>query len=184
MLGGALVGSEDLMQQAFTVVRSGGISMSPFNAWVFTKGLETLSIRMQAHCQNANKVAKFLDEHPKVSRVHFSGLKDYPAHELATRQHYRKECYGAIMGFEVVGAGKSPKEAAWHVIDSTEMVSITNNLGDMKTTITHPSTTTHFRLKPEDRAEAGVTDGLIRLSVGLEDVEDIIADLARGLDTL
>lgn len=184
VLGGALVGSEALMQQAFTVVRSGGISMSPFNAWVFTKGLETLSLRMQAHCQNANKVAKFLAEHPKVTRVHFSGLSQHPAHELATRQHYRPDCYGAIMGFEVVSEGKTPKQAAWHVIDSTQMVSITNNLGDMKTTITHPATTTHFRLKPEDRLDAGVTDGLIRLSVGLEDVEDIIADLARGLDTL
>ena len=184
VLGGALVGSDELMQQAFTVVRSGGISMSPFNAWVFTKGLETLTLRMKEHCANANKVARFLADHPKVSRVHFSGLSDHPAHELAKRQHYRKDCFGAIMGFEVKGDGKSEKEAAWHVIDSTQMVSITNNLGDAKTTVTHPATTTHFRLKPEDRIAAGVGDGLIRLSVGLEDVDDIIADLARGLDTL
>ncbi|QOD11964.1 O-succinylhomoserine sulfhydrylase [Psychrobacter sp. 28M-43] len=185
VLGGALVGSDKLMQEAFTVVRSGGISMSPFNAWVFTKGLETLKLRMQAHCQNANQVAEFLVNHPNVSTVHFSGLSDHPAHELATRQHHMKDGYGAIMGFEVKASdSRDTKEAAWHVIDSTQMVSITNNLGDAKTTITHPATTTHFRLTAEARAEAGVKDGLIRLSVGLEDVEDIIKDLARGLDSL
>ncbi|MDX2373148.1 O-succinylhomoserine sulfhydrylase [Psychrobacter sp. PP-21] len=190
VLGGALVGSDKLMQDAFTVVRSGGISMSPFNAWVFTKGLETLKLRMQAHCHNANKVAEFLVNHPNVSTVHFSGLSDHSAHELATRQHHMKGGYGAIMGFEVKASdsnesnSRDTKEAAWHVIDSTQMVSITNNLGDAKTTITHPATTTHFRLTPEARAEAGVKDGLIRLSVGLEDVEDIIKDLARGLDSL
>ncbi len=185
VLGGALVGSDKLMQEAFTVVRSGGISMSPFNAWVFTKGLETLKLRMQAHCQNANQVAEFLVNHPNVSTVHFSGLSDHSAHELATRQHHMKDGYGAIMGFEVKASdSRDTKEAAWHVIDSTQMVSITNNLGDAKTTITHPATTTHFRLTPEARAEAGVKDGLIRLSVGLEDVEDIIKDLARGLDSL
>lgn len=192
VLGGALVGNDALMQQAFTVVRSGGISMSPFNAWVFTKGLETLSLRMKAHCHNANKVAEFLNSHPKVSYVHFSGLKDHPAHELAKRQHYRQDCFGAIMGFEVLPNGVSSdisdpaaeRMAAWHVIDSTQMLSITNNLGDAKTTLTHPATTTHSRLSAQDRAEAGVNERLIRLSVGLEDVEDIIADLARGLDTL
>ena len=190
VLGGALVGSDKLMQEAFTVVRSGGISMSPFNAWVFTKGLETLKLRMQAHCQNANQVAEFLVNHPNVSTVHFSGLSNHPAHELATRQHHMKGGYGAIMGFEVKPSassdlkGADPKAAAWHVIDSTQMLSITNNLGDAKTTITHPATTTHFRLTPQARAEAGVNDSLIRLSVGLEDVEDIIKDLARGLDSL
>lgn len=191
VLGGALVGSDKLMQEAFTVVRSGGISMSPFNAWVFTKGLETLKLRMQAHCANANKVAEFLDNHPNVSKVHFSGLLDHPSHELTKRQHHMSNGYGAIMGFEVTASAdddhankRDTKAAAWHVIDSTQMVSITNNLGDAKTTITHPATTTHFRLTPEARAEAGVKDGLIRLSVGLEDVEDIIKDLARGLDSL
>lgn len=185
VLGGALVGSDKLMQEAFTVVRSGGISMSPFNAWVFTKGLETLKLRMQAHCQNANQVAEFLVNHSNVSTVHFSGLSDHSAHELATRQHHMKDGYGAIMGFEVKASdSRDTKEAAWHVIDSTQMVSITNNLGDAKTTITHPATTTHFRLTAEARAEAGVKDGLIRLSVGLEDVEDIIKDLSRGLDSL
>ncbi|WP_288997177.1 O-succinylhomoserine sulfhydrylase [uncultured Psychrobacter sp.] len=190
VLGGALVGSDKLMQDAFTVVRSGGISMSPFNAWVFTKGLETLKLRMQAHCQNANQVAEFLANHPNVSTVHFSGLSDHPAHALATQQHHMQGGYGAIMGFEVKpqarpDAGiKDAKAAAWHVIDATQMLSITNNLGDAKTTITHPATTTHFRLSAEARAEAGVKDSLIRLSVGLEDVADIIKDLARGLDSL
>ena len=185
VLGGALVGNDKLMQEAFTVVRSGGISMSPFNAWVFTKGLETLKLRMQAHCANANQVAQFLASHPNVSKVHFSGLTDHPAHDLATQQHHMKDGYGAIMGFEVKASDtRDAKAAAWHVIDATQMVSITNNLGDAKTTITHPATTTHFRLTPEARAEAGVGDGLIRLSVGLEDVEDIIKDLARGLDSL
>ena len=190
VLGGALVGSDKLMQDAFTVVRSGGISMSPFNAWVFTKGLETLKLRMQAHCQNANQVAEFLANHPNVSTVHFSGLSDHPAHALATQQHHMQGGYGAIMGFEVKpqarsdGGIKDAKAAAWHVIDATQMLSITNNLGDAKTTITHPATTTHFRLSAEARAEAGVKDSLIRLSVGLEDVADIIKDLARGLDSL
>ncbi|MBO1516176.1 O-succinylhomoserine sulfhydrylase [Psychrobacter halodurans] len=190
VLGGALVGSDKLMQDAFTVVRSGGISMSPFNAWVFTKGLETLKLRMQAHCQNANQVAEFLANHPNVSTVHFSGLSDHPAHALATQQHHMQGGYGAIMGFEVQPQARSDagirdaKAAAWHVIDATQMLSITNNLGDAKTTITHPATTTHFRLSAEARAEAGVKDSLIRLSVGLEDVADIIKDLARGLDSL
>ncbi len=189
VLGGALVGSDKLMQEAFTVVRSGGISMSPFNAWVFTKGLETLKLRMQAHCHNANQVAEFLLNHPNVSTVHFSGLKDHPAHKLATRQHHMADAYGAIMGFEVkatdsANGTQDGKAAAWQVIDATQMISITNNLGDAKTTITHPATTTHFRLTAEARAEAGVNDSLIRLSVGLEDAEDIIKDLARGLDSL
>ena len=185
VLGGALVGNDKLMQEAFTVVRSGGISMSPFNAWVFTKGLETLKLRMQAHCNNANQVAQFLVNHPNVSKVHFSGLTDHPSHELTKRQHHMKDGFGAIMGFEVKATGAhDPKSAAWHVIDATRMVSITNNLGDAKTTITHPATTTHFRLTPQERAQAGVEDGLIRLSIGLEDVEDIIKDLARGLDSL
>lgn len=185
VLGGALVGSDELMQQTFVVVRSGGISMSPFNAWVFIKGLETLNLRMQAHCDNANKVAEFLQNHPNVEKVHFSGLTSHPMHQLAVRQHHRKNCYGAIMGFEVKAVGNHTEQsAAWHVIDSTRMVSITNNLGDAKTTVTHPATTTHFRISAEARAEAGVRDSLIRLSVGLEEVDDIINDLARGLDSL
>lgn len=183
VLGGALVGSDALMEKAFTVIRTGGISLSPFNAWVLLKGLETLSLRMKVHCENANQVAAFLATHPKVKKVHFSGLPDHESHEIAKRQHNALAvaggAFGAIIGFEVEN-----QQAAWHVIDSTKVISITNNLGDAKSTITHPATTTHFRMTAEARAEAGVHDGLIRLSVGLESVGDIIADLRRGLDAL
>ncbi len=183
VLGGALVGSDELMEKAFGVVRTGGISLSPFNAWVLLKGLETLSLRMKAHCENANQVAQFLANHPKVKQVHFSGLPSHPSHEVAKRQHTALEvaggAFGAIIGFEV-----ADQAAAWQVIDSTRVISITNNLGDAKSTITHPATTTHFRMTPEQRIEAGVNDGLIRLSVGLEDARDIINDLSRGLDQL
>lgn len=188
VLGGALVGCDELMEKAFTVIRTGGISLSPFNAWVLLKGLETLSLRMKVHCQNANLVAEFLVNHPKVKKVHFSGLPSHDSHELAKRQHTALKnvgggsitgAFGAIIGFEVAN-----QAAAWHVIDSTQMISITNNLGDAKTTITHPATTTHFRMTAEQRIAAGVHDGLIRLSVGLEEVSDIIDDLKRGLDSL
>ncbi len=183
VLGGALVGSDSLMEKAFGVVRTGGISLSPFNAWVLLKGLETLSLRMKAHCENANQVAKFLSTHPAVKAVHFSGLATHPSYELAKSQHTELTpqggAFGAIIGFEVLD-----KTQAWHVIDSTKVISITNNLGDAKSTITHPATTTHFRMSAEQRADAGVADGLIRLSVGLEDVQDIISDLKNGLDTL
>ncbi|MFB6349757.1 O-succinylhomoserine sulfhydrylase [Moraxella sp. ZJ142] len=183
VLGGALVGSDELMEKAFGVVRTGGISLSPFNAWVLLKGLETLSLRMKVHCENANQVAAFLSQHPKVSKVHFSGLPDHPSHQVAKRQHTALAvdggAFGAIIGFEV-----ADQKAAWQVIDSTRVISITNNLGDAKSTITHPATTTHFRMTPEQRLAAGVSDGLIRLSVGLENVNDIIADLSRGLDSL
>ncbi|MDO5652223.1 MAG: O-succinylhomoserine sulfhydrylase [Moraxella sp.] len=184
VLGGALVGSDELMEKAFTVVRTGGISLSPFNAWALLKGLETLSLRMKVHCENANQVAQYLANHPKVQTVHFSGLSSHSSHEIAKRQHNALTnvaggAFGAIIGFEV-----ADQTAAWQVIDSTKVISITNNLGDAKSTITHPATTTHFRMTPEARREAGVNDGLIRLSVGLEDVRDIIADLGRGLDSL
>lgn len=184
VLGGALVGDDELMEKAFGVVRTGGISLSPFNAWVLLKGLETLSLRMRAHCENANQVANFLLHHPNVKKVHFSGLTDHVSHEVAKRQHtaminVQGGAFGAIIGFEV-----ADQAAAWQVIDHTKMISITNNLGDAKTTITHPATTTHFRMTEQARVEAGVTDGLIRLSVGLEAVGDIITDLKRGLDSL
>ena len=169
------------MEKAFGVVRTGGISLSPFNAWVLLKGLETLSLRMKAHCENANQVAAFLNSHPKVSKVHFSGLPDHPSHTLAKQQHtglkhVQGGAFGAIIGFEV-----ADQAAAWQVIDSTQMISITNNLGDAKSTITHPASTTHGRLSDEQRAAAGIKEGLIRLAVGLEDVEDLIRDLERGL---
>lgn len=143
-----------------------------------------MSIRMKAHCENANQIAEFLSNHPNVEKVHFSGLPSHPSHEVAKRQHSHLNvnggAFGAIIGFEVKGGQPS----AWHVIDNTKVISITNNLGDAKSTITHPATTTHFRMTPEARIEAGVNDGLIRLSVGLEDVNDIINDLKRGLDSL
>lgn len=183
VLGGALIGSDELMEKAFGVVRTGGISLSPFNAWVLLKGLETLNLRMKAHCENANLIAQFLANHKAVKKVHFSGLVTHDSHEIAKRQHTHLQvqggAFGAIIGFEV-----ADKSQAWQVIDSTRVISITNNLGDAKSTITHPASTTHFRMTPEQRLEAGVTDGLIRLSVGLEDVADIIADLQRGLDAL
>lgn len=187
ILGGALVGSDELMEKVFMVVRTGGISLSPFNAWVLLKGLETLNLRMRQHCQNANQVANFLAGHKNVKKVHFCGLPTHPAHALAKKQHdglkgsYAPQggAFGAIIGFEVADTHQ-----AWHIIDSTKLISITNNLGDAKSTITHPATTTHFRMTPEARIQAGVSDGLIRLSVGLEDADDIIKDLARGLDCI
>jgi O-succinylhomoserine sulfhydrylase len=177
-VGGAVVGDEETVgEKVFGFLRTAGPCMSPFNAWVFLKGLETLELRMQAHCANAFELAQWLESHPAVERVHHPGLENHPQHELARRQ---QSAFGGIVSFEVVG-GQPP---AWHVIDHTRLLSITANLGDAKTTITHPASTTHGRLAPEQRAAAGIGDGLIRLAVGLESVRDIRADLARGLDTL
>ncbi len=149
--------------------------MSAFNAWVFLKGLETLSLRMKAHSANALTVAQWLQEHPKVKKVYYPGLASHPQHALAKRQ---QSDFGGILAFEVDGG----KAAAWRVIDQTHVVSITANLGDAKTTITHPATTTHGRLTPEQRAEAGISDGMLRVSVGFEAVDDLKRDLQRGLD--
>lgn len=187
VLGGALVGSNKLMEKAFAVVRSCGVSMSPFNAWVFIKGLETLNLRMQAHCANANKIADWLNNHDKVAKVHFSGLAEHSSYELAKSQSHKADCFGAVLGFEVIADNANSEQArqnAWQVIDNTQMISISNNLGDAKTIITHPATTTHYRMGEQARIEAGVNESLIRLSVGLEDVEDIIKDLERGLAKL
>ena len=177
-VGGAVVGdAETVGKEVFGFLRTAGPSMSPFNAWVFLKGLETLSLRMQAHSDHALALARWLEAHPAVTRVYHPWLESHPQHALARRQ---MKAGGGIVAFEVRGG----KEAAWQVVDSTEMLSITANLGDAKTTITHPATTTHGRLTPEERAEAGIGDGLLRVSVGLESVTDIQADLARGLDAL
>jgi O-succinylhomoserine sulfhydrylase len=177
-LGGAVVGSEELVgKEVFGFLRTAGPTMSPFNAWVFLKGLETLKLRMQAHCANALALAQWLERQPQVARVYYPGLASHPQHELATRQ---QKGYGGIVAFELKGG----REQAWTVIDATRMLSITANLGDAKSTITHPATTTHGRLSPEQKAEAGIGEGLIRVSVGLEEVEDIKADLARGLALL
>lgn len=174
-VGGAVIGSEELIEKdIYPYLRTGGATMSPFNAWVFLSGLETLAVRMKAHCDNAFELAKWLEQQPAVARVHYPGLASHPQHELAKRQQSH---FGGVVSFELVGG----KEHAWRLIDATRMLSITANLGDVKTTITHPATTTHGRLTPQARAEAGIKDSLVRISVGLENLEDIKADLLRGL---
>jgi O-succinylhomoserine sulfhydrylase len=173
-LGGAVLGSKKLMEPVFGFLRTAGPTMSPFNAWVFLKGIETLKLRMEAHSANALELAHWLEAQPNVARIFYPGLPSHPQHELAMRQ---QKTGGGIVSFEVKGG----KEAAWRVIDNTQLLSITANLGDTKTTITHPASTTHARITPEARAAAGITDGLIRIAVGLEAVVDIQNDLARGL---
>jgi O-succinylhomoserine sulfhydrylase len=162
------------MDAVFGFLRTAGPSLSPFNAWVVLKGMETLELRMHAQSARALELARWLEGHPKVTRVHYPGLASHPQHALAMRQ---QRAGGAVVSFEVKGG----REAAWKVIDSTRMISITGNLGDVKTTITHPATTTHGRITPEARAAAGITEGLVRVAVGLEAVEDLKTDLARGL---
>ncbi|ANF57803.1 O-succinylhomoserine sulfhydrylase [Halotalea alkalilenta] len=177
-IGGAVVGNdEQALEEIFGVVRTCGPCMSPFNAWIFLKGLETLGLRMRAHCDAALRLARWLEAQPAVTRVYYSGLESHPQHELAKRQ---QRGFGAVLGVELAGG----QPAAWQVIDSTRMISITGNLGDVKTTITHPATTTHGKLSDEQKAAAGITPGLLRIAVGLEAIEDIQRDLARGLDAL
>jgi len=176
-LGGVVAGRSEQMKEVVGFLRTAGPTLSPFNAWVFLKGLETLRLRMQAHCANAQALAEWLEQQPGVEKVYYAGLPSHPQHELAKRQ---QSGFGAVVSFEV----KDGKEGAWRFIDATRLVSITANLGDTKTTITHPGTTTHGRLSPEDRAAAGIRDSLIRVAVGLEDVTDLKADLARGLAAL
>lgn len=170
-VGGAIVGSEQLVgEEIYGVLRNGGATMSPFNAWVFLKGLETLGIRMRAVSEYAQDLAEWLDRHPKVSHVYYPGLPGHPQYELGRRQ---QTLSGGIVSFDVHGG----REAAWRLIDATRFISITANLGDTKTTITHPATTTHSKWTEEERAETGIGDGLVRISVGLEDIEDIKGDL-------
>jgi len=174
-VGGAVVASEEIIEKhIYPYLRTGGATMSPFNAWVFVSGLETLGVRMKAHCESAQALSLWLEQQPGVAKVHYPGLASHPQHELAKRQ---QSYFGGIVSFELTGG----KEHAWKLIDATQMVSITANLGDVKTTITHPATTTHGRLTPEARIAAGIKDGLVRVSVGLENIEDIKNDLARGL---
>lgn len=174
-IGGAVIGSNELVgADVYGFLRTAGPTMSPFNAWVFLKGLETLALRMKVHSANALRVAQWLEAQRQVERVHYPGLPSHPQHRLATQQ---MSDFGGIVSFELKGG----KGAAWKVIDATRMLSITANLGDAKSTITHPATTTHGRMSPEARAEAGITDGLVRVAVGLEAVEDIVRDLGRGL---
>jgi len=173
-IGGAVVGRKELMQEVYGVVRTCGPSLSPFNAWVFLKGLETLPLRMQAHSANALRLADWLQQQPGIEKVHYAGLPSHPQHQLARAQ---QKAFGAVLSFEVAGG----QQEAWRFIDATCVVSITANLGDSKTTITHPATTTHGRVPAEDKLAAGIKDNLIRVSVGLENVEDLKADMARGL---
>ncbi len=173
-IGGAVVGNAQLVgKDVFGVLRTGGATLSPFNAWVFLKGLETLSLRMKAHSESALKLAQWLERQPGVKRVYYPGLASHPQHALARTQ---QSGFGGIVAFEV-----EDQDRAWRLIDATRLLSITANLGDTKSTITHPATTTHGRLTLEQRQEAGIADGLVRISVGLEDVDDITDDLVRGL---
>jgi O-succinylhomoserine sulfhydrylase len=175
VMGGAVLGSKALvMDGVFGFLRTAGPSLSPFNAWVILKGMETLELRMLAQSARALELARWLERHPKVARVFYPGLESHPQHALAKRQ---QRTAGAVVSFEV----KGEREAAWKVIDATRLISITGNLGDVKTTITHPATTTHGRISAAARAAAGISEGLLRVAVGLESVPDLQADLARGL---
>ena len=175
VIAGAVAGSKAIVGDPLTAfLRTAGPTLSPFNAWVVLKGLETLELRMHAQSAAALELARWLQAHPKVARVHYPGLESHPQHALGKRQ---QRAAGAVMSFEVKGG----RAAAWRVIDSTRLVSVTANLGDVKTTIIHPASTTHGRISPEARAAAGITEGLVRLAVGLEAVSDLKADLERGL---
>ncbi|MEE4146331.1 MAG: O-succinylhomoserine sulfhydrylase [Halieaceae bacterium] len=176
-VGGAVVGSKRHMEEVVTFLRTCGPTMSAFNAWVFLKGLETLRLRMEAHSRSAQDLASWLQQQPGVEKVFYAGLPDHPGHDLASRQ---QRGFGGVLSFAVKGG----RQQAWNVIDAVRIMSLTANLGDAKTTIVHPATTTHGRLSAEDGAAAGITDNLIRVAVGLEDVEDLRADLQRGLAAL
>ncbi|MCW9014041.1 MAG: O-succinylhomoserine sulfhydrylase [Gammaproteobacteria bacterium] len=174
-MGGAVLGRQDIVgTDVYGFLRTAGPSMSPFNAWVFLKGLETLQLRMKAHTANALELAQWLEQQDCVKRVYYPGLESHPQHELAKTQQLG---FGGLLSFELKGG----KEEGWKLVDATRIVSITANLGDTKTTITHPATTTHGRLTPEQKQEAGISDGLIRVAVGLEDIDDLKKDLSRGM---
>jgi O-succinylhomoserine sulfhydrylase len=176
VLGGAVLGRRELLMDGVSsFLRSGGPSLSPFSAWVLLKGLETLRLRMEAQSAAALELARWIERHPRIERVYYPGLEGHPQHALARAQ---QRAGGAIVSFDVRGG----KSAAWRVIDATRLISITANLGDVKTTITHPATTTHGRISAEARRAAGIGDGLVRVAVGLEALEDLKEDLARGLD--
>jgi len=184
VMSGAVCGTRALVDKVMgTFMRSAGLNLSPFNAWVVLKGLETLGLRVRTQSAAALELAGWLEQHPKVARVHYSGLASHPQHQLAMRQ--QGGLGGPVLAFDVVGQGAEQLRAnAFHVIDSTRVCSITANLGDVKTTITHPASTSHGRLSEEQRQAAGIGQGLIRISVGLEHLDDLKADLLRGLDTL
>lgn len=177
VLGGALVGKADLMADVRAFVRVCGPSMSPFNAWVFSKGLETLQLRMDAHSERAMALASWLSCHDQVQKVNYCGLESHPDHELAKSQ---QSAFGGVLSFEVAGG----QEQAWAFINGIRLMSLTANLGDVKTTVCHPASTTHGRLSDAQKHESGITDSLIRIAVGLEDIADIIADCERGFAAL
>lgn len=176
-VGGAVVGAARHMEEVVTFLRTCGPTLSAFNAWVFLKGLETLRLRMEAHSRSALELASWLQQQSAVERVYYAGLPDHPGYELACRQ---QRAFGGVLSFTV----KGDRQQAWDFIDAVRIMSLTANLGDAKSTIVHPATTTHGRLTPQDRASAGVTDNLIRIAVGLEHVGDLQADLQRGLAAL
>jgi O-succinylhomoserine sulfhydrylase len=187
VIAGAVCGTEALINEKFVpVMRSAGMSLSPFNAWVVLKGLETLSIRMAAQSERALALARWLEQQPQVERVFYPGLASHPQHALAMAQQSGRG--GAVVSFivrgQATGGAEAARQRAFHVIDSTQVMSITANLGDTKTTITHPASTSHGRLTEVQRQAAGITQGMIRVAVGLDDVLDLQADLARGLDSL
>lgn len=177
VLGGAVAGPKQLTDEVFKFLRTAGPALSPFNAWILLKGLETLQIRLAAQSSNALQLALWLEKHPKVKRVYYPGLPSHPQFELAGRQ---QKSAGAVVSFEVSGA----RAEAWKVVDSCRLLSITANLGDTKTTLTHPASTTHGRITPEQRAAAGITEGLLRIAAGLEAVVDLQNDLERGLSSI
>jgi len=175
VLGGAVLGSKALMEPVYGFLRTAGVTMSAFNAWVFVKGLETLQVRMEAHAVRALALAQWLEQQPGVARVYYPGLPSHPQYALAQQQ---QRLGGGIVTFEVKPrAGQTPQEAAWALIDATRLISITANLGDAKSTITHPATTTHSRVSAEARAASGIKDNLVRIAVGLEHIEDLKSDL-------
>jgi O-succinylhomoserine sulfhydrylase len=184
VMAGAICGPSKLIVDVFApIVRTAGMTLSPFNAWVVLKGLETLAIRMQAQSANALAIARFLEAHPAVTRVYYPGLESHPQHALAMQQQSGQG--GAVVSFDVRGSDpESLRRNAFQVIDSSQVMSIATNLGDTKTIITHPATTSHGRLTEQQRQAAGIGQGLIRVAVGLEHVGDIQADLSRGLDLL
>jgi len=184
VMAGAICGPSKLIVDVFgPIVRTAGMALAPFNAWVVLKGIETLGIRMKAHCANAMEIAQWLEKQPGISRVYYPGLASHAQHELAMQQQSGQG--GAVVSFDVVGDSPETARAnAFHVMNSTRVVSRATNLGDVKTIITHPGTTSHGRLTEAQRQAAGIGQGLIRLAVGLEHVEDIKADIARGLSTL
>ena len=177
VLGGALVGHKDLMEEARSFVRVCGPSMSPFNAWIFTKGLETLELRMRAHCENAQALATWLKDQTPVTKVFYSGLVDRSDHALASKQ---QTGFGGVLAFELADG----QDQAFCFINGTELMSLTANLGDVKTTITHPATTTHCRLSAEQKQSSGISSSLIRIAVGLEHIDDLIEDCSRGFRAL